>query len=325
MVRPPLAAILSVAGHALTDAERALFSACHPVGFILFARNCGDPVQLRALTDELRDVTGWNCPVLIDQEGGRVARMKPPAWPEWPSARKMGEIFEQDEAAGRAVLHTTTRDMAEHLTAAGINVNCVPVLDVASPAMTDAIGTRCYSAKPDVVASAGMTACETLLSHGVTPVIKHLPGHGRATVDSHMVLPHLDATLADLQRCDFAPFKAVLASPFGPKIWGMVAHLLIPALDADLPSSLSKAIIQDIIRDALGLTGPLVTDDLDMKALAEYGNPVDRALKSLESGCDIALYCHADLEVMQDMAQRCPALTDIACDRLAKSGFKVPS
>lgn len=319
--RPPLAAILSVAGLSLSDAEKRLFADSHPAGFILFGRNCADKAQLKALTDDLKQTVGWNCPILIDQEGGKVARLKPPVWPEWPAASRIGKTFEQDMDAGYAVMHTVAQDLALHLTEVGINVNCAPVLDVGTPAMTEAIGSRCYSTNPAIVAAAGQAMCDTFLAHGVTPVVKHLPGHGRATVDSHYHLPHLDATLADLRKADYPPFASVLASANNARIWGMVAHLMIPALDTEMPSSLSTSIIRDVIRGELGLQGLLVTDDLDMQALKTYGDCTARALISVEAGCDLALYCHGDFTVMSALVAALPPMTDAGQARLAASGF----
>lgn len=305
----PLAAVFSVEGETLSDAEKSLFSASQPFGFILFGRNCKTPRQLEKLTDQLRTTVGWDCPVLIDQEGGRVARLRPPQWDNFQPARFYGEMLERDLDEGKARLEKDMLDMAKTLMEEGIDVNCAPVLDVLFAETHAAIGDRAYSANPDIVFDAADTVCKAFLDAGVTPVIKHLPGHGRSAVDSHYDLPVVSAGLEELRKTDFLPFSRISKQPYAPSLWGMVAHIIYTAFDKERPASISPIIINDIIRKEIGFDGLLFSDDLDMKALEKYGSIPERARESLQAGCDLALYCWARIDVMEELAATLPPLS----------------
>ncbi|HPQ50262.1 MAG: beta-N-acetylhexosaminidase [Alphaproteobacteria bacterium] len=300
----PLAAVFSVEGDILSHAEKSLFSASQPFGFILFGRNCKTPDQLKKLTESLRSCVGWNCPIMIDQEGGRVARMKSPEWPDFLCARHYGQKLECGEDCPD--LDQDMTHLAEMLLANGINVNCAPVCDVLTKKTHDIIGDRAYSSNPEIVSSAALRTAKSFLDAGVTPIIKHLPGHGRANVDSHLTLPIVDASLDELRKTDFVPFSS-FAEQKG--VWGMVAHIIFSQIDPNLPATLSKTVINDIIRQEIGFQGLLFSDDLDMKALENYGSIAQRANLSLQAGCDLALYCWAKLEIMEQMAADLPPLS----------------
>lgn len=313
----PLACVFSVEGETLTHAEKSLFSASQPFGFILFGRNCVSPEQVKKLTDQLRTAVGWDCPIMIDQEGGRVARMKAPHWPVFPAAKTFG-----DKIACGDGCDDLTRDMtalAQMLKDCGINTNCAPVADVLFPETHQVIGDRAYSHDPEIVATGALATCEAFLKMGVQPIIKHLPGHGRATADSHHHLPIVDATLEELDQTDFLPFRRLAQSAVAPKIWGMVAHIIYSQIDPELPSTLSKTIINDIIRQKIGFDGLLFSDDLDMKALEKHGTIPERANLSLQGGCDVALYCWAKLDVMERLAAELPPLSAKGWARWEKS------
>jgi beta-N-acetylhexosaminidase len=305
----PLAAVFSVEGAALNDAERSLFSAAQPFGFILFGRNCENPIQLRALTEDLRACVGWDCPILVDQEGGRVARLKPPHWDAWAPALDYGKGISANPETGKMRLYRDMKTMAETLLKSGIDVNCAPVVDVLRPETHDVIGDRAYSENPEIVAEAGDAVCQAFLETGVVPIIKHLPGHGRALCDSHLDLPVVGASLAELSESDFIPFASLCRRPYAKSLWGMVAHVIYTAIDPERPATLSETVIRDVIRGRIGFDGLLFSDDLDMKALDKFG-PVDqRARESLQAGCDLALYCWAKLDVMEKLAATLPPLS----------------
>lgn len=305
----PLAAVFSVEGETLTHAEKSLFSASQPFGFILFGRNCKSPHQLEKLTDELRTAVGWDCPILIDQEGGRVARLRPPHWDNFSTARSYGERIEANFDDGIGRLSRDMTDMAATLMKLGIDVNCAPVLDMLFPETHQAIGDRAYSYDPEIVFAAADAVCKSFLDAGVTPVIKHIPGHGRAVVDSHEYLPEVTATFEQMQATDFAPFRKICQQPYAPSLWAMAAHIVYKELDPERPASISPIIINDIIRKEIGFDGLLFSDDLDMKALEKYGSIAERARESLQAGCDLALYCWARLDVMEQLASTLPPLT----------------
>lgn len=305
----PLACVFSVEGTKLTRPEKTLFAASQPFGFILFARNCEHPEQVRDLTDDLRATLGWDCPVMIDQEGGRVARLKSSHWPTWKSAKYYGDELGRGNREDRRRFETDMTMMARTLLDIGVDVDCLPVLDILTPKTHDVIGDRAYGDNPDIVTAAGDIVCRAMINAGVTPVMKHIPGHGRAGVDSHHHLPVVDASLTDLEKTDFAPFKALAAKPYAPAIWGMVAHVIYTAIDPDRPASLSPKVISEVIRGHIGFDGLLFTDDLDMKALDSYGSVDQRARESLQAGCDLALYCHGKLKDMEKLASTLPPLT----------------
>ncbi len=315
----PLAAVFSVEGEVLTDAEKSLFSASQPFGFILFGRNCKSPAQLERLTNDLRSIVGWDCPIMIDQEGGRVARLRPPHWDEFPAMQVYGQKIEADRDAGILRLERDMTDMAKMLLKVGIDVDCAPVADILFPETHKVIGDRAFSTNPETVFLGADAVCRSFLSAGVTPMVKHLPGHGRAGVDSHENLPVVNASRKELIRTDFAPFTQLSKQPYSPGLWGMVAHIIYSQIDPDLPSSISPKIINDIIRKEIGFEGLLFSDDLDMKALEKYGSISERARESLRSGCDLALYCWAKLDVMEEMASTLPPLSSAGWARWERS------
>lgn len=307
--------ILSCAGLSLSEDERAFFQSFTPFGFILFKRNIETKAQLKALCADLRDAAGWDCPILIDQEGGRVRRMRPPEWPDYPSMKEIGDLDDKDR------LIETVRGMSDDLNEVGIDVDCAPVLDVLFPETHDAIGDRAFSNDPAIVGALGLLACEVFIENGITPVVKHMPGQGRAAKDSHYDLPVVAASLDDLRTVDFAPFRHVLAADIAPKIWGMVSHIVYPAIDIDHPASVSEAMTR-LIREDLGFNGLLVSDDLCMNALACYGSPADRVAKTLEAGLDIALYCAGHLNEMIEIAKACPPLREESAKRYDDSRLR---
>lgn len=298
----PRAAVVGIAGTTLTAAERELLLALPPAGVILFQRNCADRAQLRALTDALRAlVPARRLPIFIDQEGGRVMRLRPPHWRQLPAAGELGRVAAVDPAAGESASRLLGRLIAHDLREVGIDVDCAPVLDVATADMTEAIGSRAFASDPMLVASLAAAFAAGLLAGGVAPVVKHLPGHGRAVVDSHLALPVVRASVAALRATDFVPAMALAHLPFA-----MTAHVLYPALDADRPATTSRTVIAGTIRGELGVQGVLLSDDLAMQALA--GEPADRALAALEAGCDLALYCPGRIEDTRAVLQAVPPL-----------------
>lgn len=301
--------IAGIGSTVLSEAERALFSAHMPWGFILFARNISDPMQVRSLTASLRELTGRaDTPILIDQEGGRVARLRPPHWPSYPPGRAFGEIHSRDPKAGLRAAWLQSRLMAHDLHALGINVDCLPVLDVPVEGAHDVIGDRAYSHNPKAVARIAAAACKGLLDGGVLPVIKHIPGHGRAFSDSHHALPVVDASMTELAASDFLPFAKLAAQPMA-----MTAHVVYSALDCDNPATTSKKVIRDIIRGNIGFDGLLMSDDLSMKALS--GDFGERTHSAFAAGCDVVLHCNGVMAEMAAIAEACPQLKGAAKKR----------
>lgn len=288
------AAIYGCLGTALTDEERAFFADARPWGFILFRRNVETPDQVRRLTDALRDSVGWEAPVLVDQEGGRVQRLGPPHWAKYPP----GDAYlkaTNDPITARELARLGGRLMAHDLKAVGINVDCAPVLDVPVPGAHDIIGDRAYARDPALVAQLGRATAEGLLAGGVLPVIKHMPGHGRAFADTHKELPTVHSDLDALDAWDFAPFKALSDMPIG-----MTAHIVFTAIDRKRPATQSKKAIK-LIRERLGFGGLLLSDDLVMNALS--GTLKERAEKSLKAGCDLVIHWNGDLSEMRQVAE----------------------
>jgi beta-N-acetylhexosaminidase len=307
--RSPAAVIFGCTGPTLAAAERDFFRSADPLGFILFQRNCETPAQVRRLVADLRDSVGRaGAPVLIDQEGGRVARLKPPHWPAYPAAAAFAGLG-GDRA--REAAWTGARLIADDLAALGITVDCVPVLDIPVDGADRVIGDRAYGATAGVVATLGRAAAEGLLAGGVLPVIKHMPGHGRALVDSHHALPRVTAPRAELESTDFASFRALADLP-----WGMTAHVVYAAIDPDRPATLSPQVIGEVIRASIGFDGLLLTDDLSMQALG--GSFAARARASLDAGCDIVLHCNGEPGEMTEIAGVVPPLTAKARERLAR-------
>jgi beta-N-acetylhexosaminidase len=296
------AAIFGCAGTALTKDEREFFRKVRPAGFILFGRNIETPAQVKALVADLRKSSGVaHAPVLIDQEGGRVARLRPPHWRHPPPGAVFGHLYERDPKAALEACRINARLIAHELLAMGIDVDCAPVLDVPQPGSHDIVGDRALAREPYAVAALALAWCQGFAEGGVAPVIKHIPGHGRAKADSHMSLPEVGATWAELAAADFAPFKALADQP-----WAMTAHVLYTALDKSAPATTSRPIVGDVIRGHIGFTGALMSDDLSMKALA--GSFEVRARESREAGCDLALHCNGDPGEMAAVAAGAGAL-----------------
>ncbi|GHE52474.1 glycosyl hydrolase [Camelimonas fluminis] len=300
------ALIVGLSGPELTDDERRFFREIDPWGFILFRRNVVDRAQVARLTSELRAAIGRCAPVLIDQEGGRVQRLAPPVWPAYPPGRAYGRL--ESPFARREAAWLGARLIAHDLREVGVDVDCLPVLDVPSPGAHDVIGDRAYGDEPATVASLGRAAAEGLLSGGVLPVVKHIPGHGRAGADSHHDLPVVDAPLAELDARDFAPFRVLADMPLA-----MTAHVVFTALDATRPATTSPEVISRIIRGAIGFDGLLMSDDLSMKAL--QGDFAARARDSIAAGCDVVLHCNGDRAEMEQIAAATPLLNGEAARR----------
>jgi beta-N-acetylhexosaminidase len=298
--------LFSCAGESLTAEERAFFRAVEPLGFILFQRNCRDRVQVRALIDDFRDCVGRaDAPVLIDQEGGRVARLKPPEWRSYPAASRLAVL--PDAEAVRLGARLIADDLAE----IGVTVDAMPVLDLPVPGADNVIGDRAYGGEPERVARLGRAVCEGLLEGGVLPIVKHMPGHGRARVDSHKILPVVDEGAAMLEATDFAPFRALHDMP-----WAMTAHVVYSAIDPGHPATLSRDVIARIIRGSIGFDGFLVSDDIGMGALG--GSFAERSAAALAAGCDAVLHCSGKLDEMREAASTAPQLTTAAKTRLAR-------
>ncbi|PWR24856.1 beta-N-acetylhexosaminidase [Zavarzinia aquatilis] len=302
----PRAIVVGLAGKTLSAGERALFAKAPPLGVILFARNIETPEQVRALVAEVRAALGRaDAPVWIDQEGGRVARLRPPHWPAYYPARTIGLL---DGGAAQRAAWLQARLIADDLRDLGIDVDCHPCVDISVQGAHDVIGDRAFSADPGAVADLGRAACEGLLAGGVLPVIKHLPGHGRALADSHVALPVVDAPLALLEATDFVPFAALSDMPIA-----MTAHVVYTAIDAACPLTQSPDGIADLVRGRLGFDGVLVSDDLNMQALT--GTLAERAAAALDAGCDLALHCSGRLDEMTDLLPAIPLLDGDALAR----------
>ncbi len=316
MLNNALACIFSLIGTEITEQEADLFRAADPFGFILFKRNCDNPDQVKRLTATLKEIVGRDCPILIDQEGGRVQRLRLPHWREYKPMKYFGDLYECDPNKALEELRFDTLRLADDLIDVGVNVNCAPVLDLIFDGAHDIIGDRSFSSDPSVVSRLGLSVCRHFLSAGITPIIKHIPGHGRAVADSHLELPFVDFSYQELSELDFIPFKEIAASDIGSDIWAMTAHVTFEALDNKHPVSVSSKIISNYIRKEIGFNGILIGDDIDMKALDEYGSASDKALASLNAGCDLALYCAADIKVMEELSQNLPKLSSATLGRL---------
>jgi beta-N-acetylhexosaminidase len=311
----PSAAIFGFLGHQLSAEETRFFLHVQPWGYILFARNIDNAAQLRALTASIRAVSGRkNVPIFIDQEGGRVQRIKAPLAPLYPTGRAIGEVYKQDRKKGLRAAWLMSRLHAFDLRAYGINADCLPVLDVPVQGAHDVIGDRAYSHDPHEVAEIGLAAAEGLVAGGVLPVIKHIPGHGRGASDSHLNLPVVETSHAELSRTDFVPFKALAHMPLA-----MTAHITYPALDPKAPATLSKTVIKQIIRKEIGFDGLLMSDDVSMKALS--GDFASRTGAILRAGCDIVLHCNGDMAEMVAVAAEISPLKGKALKR-AKRALK---
>lgn len=309
----PSGVIFGCASYSLTEEEKEFFKRVNPVGFILFSRNIDTPEQLADLVRSLRETTGRpDTPVLIDQEGGRVQRLKEPYWEKLPAGRRFGELYEKDAAKGREAAYLNARYIGMTLTKLGIDVDCLPLLDLPVAGAHDVIGDRAFSRDVYETSDLGVSVCEGLMDSGVLPVIKHIPGHGRAMADSHKELPVVNEDVETLKKTDFAPFKLLAHAP-----WAMTAHVLYTAIDDKNPASLSEKVIQEVIRDYIGFDGFLICDDLSMKAL--NGDFEELTRRALAAGCDAVLHCNGDMTEMEAVARGVSPLREDSLARLEKS------
>lgn len=310
--KPPQAGIFGCAGPVLTDTERRFFAEVDPLGFILFARNIGSPAQVRALVADLRGCVGRRAPVLIDQEGGRVQRLKPPHWQKRPAMAVFGRLAAADLALARRAARLNAQLIGAELDDLGIDVDCLPLLDVTVPGAHDVIGDRAFGADPALVADLGRAVMDGLLDAAVMPVAKHIPGHGRALVDSHHALPVVEADAKTLAANDFAAFRSLRDAP-----WAMTAHVVYTAFDARRPATTSPVVIGELIRGALGCDAVLLSDDLSMKAL--QGDFGERTTACLTAGCDLVLHCNGAMPEMQAVAAALRPLSATSQERLARA------
>lgn len=309
------AAIFGCAGLSLTEDEKAFFRALKPWGYILFARNIGDPDEIRRLVDEMREAAGWAAPVLIDQEGGRVARLRGPIWRDWPPVGRWCAAADAGEIAEEALyeaLRLRYRLIGAELMDLGIDVDCAPLLDLRLPGFHEVMGDRALGAAPESVSRRAQAIAAGLRDAGVLPVIKHAPGHGRALVDSHHALPVVDAPLETLRAADFAAFAAVKDEALG-----MTAHVVYTAIDAERPATLSPRVIGEIVRGEIGFDGLLMSDDVGMKALS--GTEAEKARECLAAGVDLVLHCSGDFGEMRDAEAGLGPLTIKGRERSARA------
>ncbi len=314
------ALIAGCSGPELTTAERSFFRKHRPCGLILFARNCVSREQIADLAGAAREcVAGEELLVLVDQEGGRVQRMGPPQWRKYPAARAFGRLYESNRGEAIEATHAVARLMAHDLHEVGINADCAPVLDVPATGAHEIIGDRAYGEDPETIIALARAFARGLLDGGVLPVVKHIPGHGRARADSHKDLPVIDASLEELSESDFKPFAALNDLPLA-----MTAHVVLSAVDDVDPASVSAPIIGEVIRQQIGFRGLIMSDDLDMAALT--GTLAERATGVIGAGCDVALHCSGLLAGMEEVADAAPELSGAALTRLndAFGALKAP-
>lgn len=308
-VRKPRACVLGVEGTELSNWEKGFFREAEPFGFILFARNVTDRKQIKALTDQLRDVVGnINVPIFVDQEGGRVMRLKPPHWRKIPAAGIFGKLFQTAPENAREAAYVNARLMAADLREAGFNITCAPVLDIRFSGMSDVVGDRSYGATVEQIVPLASAVAAGLMDGGIAPVIKHIPGHGRASVDSHKDLPVVTASREDLNRLDFEPFRQMK-----DVVAAMSAHLLFTAIDDQRPGTVSAKVISEIIRGDIGFENLLISDDLSMEALG--GSIASRTHECLAAGCDIALHCNGKRLEMEEVVSMAPKLSGVSLTR----------
>jgi len=295
------ALITDAAGLALSADERAFFRDANPWGFIIFKRNVETQDQLRALTDSMRESVGRDAPILVDQEGGRVQRLGPPHWPKYPPGAQYGALYDRDQKAGLRAAWLGARLIAHDLADVGIDVDCLPLADVPVSEADPVIGNRAYGTTPGKVAAIAGAVAEGLLAGGVLPVLKHIPGHGRATADSHLALPVVSTDVATLQSTDFAAFRPLAKLPLG-----MTAHVVFTAIDPVAPATTSVTMVQQVIRGHIGFDGVLMSDDISMQALS--GTLAERARASFAAGCDVVLHCNGSFDERRAVADACPPL-----------------
>jgi len=301
------AVVLTVDSVALSKEEESLFKEYKPSGFILFKRHCVSKTQVKELVASLREIVGYSSlPILIDQEGGDISRLKEPEWKEYPSARAYGNLAEIsiDDACNAA--YTNYKAMAEELRELGVNVNCAPVLDVPSPKCHKFLSaSRTYGDDVETISKLGNSVCKGLLSQGVTPIIKHIPGHGRAESDSHFALPVVDASLDDLKNTDFKTFKTIAQSELGSAVWAMSAHVMYSNIDKENPATFSRKITDEVIRGEMGFEGVLLTDCLSMRSLG--GTVKEKIKKSIDAGMDLTMLTNS---LLDDGKMTCVSLKD---------------
>jgi beta-N-acetylhexosaminidase len=300
--------ITGLSGLTITPLERAFLRDARPWGLIIFKRNISDPKQVTDLAKDFRDAVGWEAPILVDQEGGRVQRLGPPSWPAYPPGAVYGAIYDRDPASGLAAARLGAHLIASDLRALGIDVDCLPLADVPTPDGDQVIGDRAYGTEPAKVAAIAGAIAEGLLAGGVLPVLKHLPGHGRARADSHKELPVVDTDRATLEQTDFAAFRPLKHLPLG-----MTAHVVFSAIDAHAPATTSVTMVREVIRGFIGFSGLLMSDDVSMGALS--GTIAERSQQALAAGCDVVLHCNGDLAEMSEVASVAPELTGAAAQR----------
>jgi beta-N-acetylhexosaminidase len=305
--------ITGVSGPELSDLEREFIRSERPWGFILFKRNIETPAQVTRLVRELRDTLGdLDAPVLIDQEGGRVQRLGPPHWPVYPAGAVFGILYDIDSALGLTAARLSSRLIAADLVELGVTVDCLPLADVPVAGADAVIGNRAYGTEPKKVAAIGRAVTEGLEQGGVLPVLKHIPGHGRATADTHFRLPEVDTAKSELERTDFAAFQPLADLPMA-----MTAHVVFSALDPAHPATTSATIIEQVIRGVIGFQGLLMSDDVSMNALA--GSIAERTSAIIDAGCDMVLHCNGDLGEMREVARETPELSGKALERARRA------
>ncbi len=302
--------ITGLAGTELSDRERAFLREAQPWGFILFRRNVAGPEQVRRLIEEVRATLGRAAPALIDQEGGRVQRLGPPQWPPYPPGAAYGALYERDRDMSLAAARLGARLIAEDLAALGIDVDCLPIADVPVAGADPVVGDRAYGTEPAKVAAIAGAIAQGLGEGGVRPVLKHIPGHGRATADSHARLPVVNADRAVLEATDFAAFRPLATLPIA-----MTAHVVFTAIDPVAPASVSAIIVRDVIRDSIGFKGLLMSDDISMGALS--GSLGERTRAAIAAGCDMVLHCNGEMPEMLAVAAETPRLAGEAAQRAA--------
>lgn len=300
--------ITGLSGLNVSANERAFLREAQPWGLIIFKRNVNIPQQVTELTKSFRDAVGWAAPVLVDQEGGRVQRLGPPHWPIFPPGSRYGAIYDRDVASGLAAARLGGHLIAAELSVLGIDVDCLPLADVLAPGGDPVIGDRAYGTEPGKVAAIAGAIAQGLLAGGVLPVLKHLPGHGRASVDSHAKLPMVDTDRATLESTDFAAFRPLASLPLG-----MTAHVVFSAIDPVAPATTSVTMVREVIRGFIGFRGLLMSDDVSMKALS--GTIAERSRAAFAAGCDVVLHCNGDLNEMSAVASQAPELKGAAAQR----------
>jgi len=319
MSRAPLAVIFGTPGPALTDDQFRFFREADPLGLILFKRNCETPDQVRRLTAQFREAVGRaDAPILIDHEGGTHQRMDPPVWPQFPAPGQIGALYARDPAAALATARLDGQAIGTLLRQHGVTVDCAPLLDVPVAGADPVIGDRAFSPDPEQVALLAQAFVDGMLAAGVTPIIKHIPGHGRAMVDSHKELPTVATPLDELDRTDFLPFRRLAQAP-----WAMVAHIVFPAVDPARPATVSPVVIEELVRGRLGFDGVLISDCIYMEALG--GSLPERCRAVLAAGMDIALSSHGDVAEWQQIAAAARPLSEASQGRLARTAVPAPA